>query len=77
MGARHPTPPAERNSLGSRLHLAEDGTLVAYAQWPDQDTWQRSRDAGPIDEEASAQMGDAVAESFDPILLQRIADYLQ
>ncbi len=68
---------AERNSLGSRLHLAADGTWVAYAQWPDQDRWQQSMDAGSLDPEASAQMADAITESFDPILLRPISDYLK
>ncbi len=27
-------------SLGARLHSAEDGSCVAYAQWPDKDSWQ-------------------------------------
>ena len=28
-----------RGALGSRLHLAEDGTWVAYAQWPSREAW--------------------------------------
>jgi quinol monooxygenase YgiN len=28
-------------SLGSRLHEAQDGTWVAYAQWPDREHWSR------------------------------------
>ena len=26
-------------SLGARLHLSESGSWIAYAQWPNQDTW--------------------------------------
>jgi hypothetical protein len=47
---------AHRSALGSRLHHADDGTWVAYAQWPNRDTWQQSRDADPIDAEALSQM---------------------
>lgn len=28
-------------SLGARLHLSESGTWIAYAQWPDQESWQK------------------------------------
>ncbi len=27
-------------SLGARLHSSEDGSFVAYAQWPDRESWQ-------------------------------------
>ena len=27
-------------SLGSRLHVTDDGTYIGYVQWPDRDTWQ-------------------------------------
>ncbi len=29
-------------SLGSRLHKQNDGVYLAYAQWPDKDTWKNS-----------------------------------
>jgi heme-degrading monooxygenase HmoA len=29
-------------SLGSRLHKKEDGTYIAYAQWPNKETWSNS-----------------------------------
>ena len=32
---------SECHSLGARLHKTEEGTLVAYAQWPDPQTWQK------------------------------------
>ncbi len=28
-----------RGALGSRLHRAEDGTYVAYAQWPSEESY--------------------------------------
>jgi heme-degrading monooxygenase HmoA len=45
-----------RGSLGSRLHRAEDGTWVAYAQWPDEATWQRAREAGTANKAAAQKM---------------------
>lgn len=29
-------------SLGSRLHKQGDGSYIAYAQWPNKETWQDS-----------------------------------
>jgi heme-degrading monooxygenase HmoA len=29
-------------SLGSRLHIVEDGLYVAYAQWPSRQAWEAS-----------------------------------
>jgi quinol monooxygenase YgiN len=29
-------------SLGSRLHRADDGSFVAYAQWPSRSAWEQS-----------------------------------
>jgi hypothetical protein len=29
-------------SLGSRLHASETGTYIAYAQWPDPETYEKS-----------------------------------
>lgn len=27
-------------SLGARLHMQEDGSYIAYAQWPSKEKWQ-------------------------------------
>ena len=32
----------EFGGWGSRLHRADDGTVFAYAQWPDRATWERA-----------------------------------
>ncbi len=29
-------------SLGSRLHIAENGSYIAYAQWPNDDVYEKS-----------------------------------
>ena len=65
-----------RGGLGSRLHRAEDGTWVAYAQWPDRATWANMQEMGSLDAAASADLKEAVAESFDPILLEPVRDLL-
>jgi hypothetical protein len=55
---------AERGSLGSRLHRADDGTWVAYAQWPSREQFERSVALGPLaDEPGYAMMKDSVAPS--------------
>jgi heme-degrading monooxygenase HmoA len=67
----------QRGALGSRLHQAEDGTWVAYAQWPSRQSWEQSRAAPSIDPEASRQMLAAEAEAFPPVLLTPVADFLR
>ncbi|MBY0359911.1 MAG: antibiotic biosynthesis monooxygenase [Candidatus Obscuribacterales bacterium] len=29
----------KHGSFGSRLHKSDDGSLIAYAQWPNQESW--------------------------------------
>jgi len=67
----------KRGGLGSRLHQAEDGTWVAYAQWPNRETWEQARDLGSVDAEVSRLMSDAEAEEFSPIFLTPVADHLK
>jgi len=30
------------NSLGSRIHRKSENEFIAYAQWPDKETWENS-----------------------------------
>lgn len=30
--------------LGSRLHKSDDGSLFAYAQWPNREKWEENKD---------------------------------
>jgi heme-degrading monooxygenase HmoA len=39
--------------LGSRLHKNDDGTFIAYAQWPSRKAWE---EAAPGESEASEKM---------------------
>ncbi|MFK5957054.1 MAG: antibiotic biosynthesis monooxygenase [Planctomycetota bacterium] len=59
----------ECGGLGSRLHQVEDGTWAAYAQWPDRKTWEAMQRRDSIDKIASAQMREAIEESFEPVLM--------
>jgi quinol monooxygenase YgiN len=45
-------------ALGSRLHRAEDGSWVAYAQWPDRERWLLMRSSPPVAPEEFAVMRD-------------------
>lgn len=38
-----------KNSLGSRLHQYNENTFIAYAQWPDRRTWEKSGNLLPDD----------------------------
>lgn len=31
----------EQGSFGSRLHQSDDGSWIAYAQWPDRERWEK------------------------------------
>ena len=33
---------AEFGGWGSRLHAAGEGVYIAYAQWPDEETWKKA-----------------------------------
>src|SRR5262245_20246343 len=68
---------AGRGGLGSRLHVMDDGTWVAYAQWPSREAWERSRAMESADPEGSKMMQDAQSESFPPMRLDPVSDYLQ
>lgn len=67
----------QRGGLGSRLHLGEDGVWVAYAQWPDRETWERSRSLETPAPAASEAMADAVEEQFPPLYLEPKVDLLE
>jgi hypothetical protein len=65
-----------RHGLGSRLHRAGDQLWLAYAQWPDRATWEAAGAAESPDPDAGAALAAAIAERFDPILLETISDRL-
>jgi len=66
----------DHGGLGSRLHRAEDGTWLAYAQWPDRKTWEALQALPAADTQASRTMGECVQERLSPLLLEPVADLL-
>jgi heme-degrading monooxygenase HmoA len=65
---------SHRGGLGSRLHRRSDGTYLAYAQWPDQQTWERSSSIPLPENQALAQMRDSIASSETPIQMNLLQD---
>ena len=64
-----------RGGRGSRLHKAEDGTYWAYAQWPSVEAREGAfREA--VELTSVRPMSESVAECFDEIRLEVIADLL-
>lgn len=61
---------AEFGGWGSRLHKAGEGVYIAYAQWPDKETWQRAMESRMYhsDDEARKMYRDAiVAGTFETL----------
>ena len=66
----------ERGGLGSRLHRSEDGTYLAYAEWPDEATWARSS-ASPLPAmPAVVAFREAIESSEKPLPLTQLQDLL-
>jgi hypothetical protein len=73
---------AEFGGLGSRLHKgAEPGVYVAYAQWPDQATWQKAMETRMhhSDDAAREQYRDAIQpDTFETLFTgEVVADLLE
>jgi len=68
---------AKRGSLGSRLHRAEDGSWLAYAQWPDKATYDQARTLESADPTTGAIMSECIEESQPPLFLEVVSDFLQ
>jgi quinol monooxygenase YgiN len=64
-------------SLGSRLHQADDGTWVAYAQWPDRQTYDAARSIPVIDAETRAMFRESIEEAYPDIYMNVTDDLLQ
>lgn len=64
-------------ALGSRLHKAEDGSWLAYAQWPDKPHWEAMRQGPAADPEAFAMMKESLDESAEiisPLFCMTVTD---
>ncbi|GAC1625513.1 MAG: hypothetical protein NVS9B10_12500 [Nevskia sp.] len=66
----------QRGALGSRLHRSEQGTWMAYAQWPTRALYERSGDLGPVNPEALERLQDAVEDTWPPVFLTPHDDQL-
>ena len=64
-----------RGGRGSRLHKAEDGTYWAYAQWPSAEAREKAF-SEPVAVTSARPMSESIAERFDEIRLEVIADLL-
>jgi heme-degrading monooxygenase HmoA len=67
----------ERGSLGSRLHIGNDGLWYSYAQWPSAEVRREAFAQGPVDAKASERMNAAILERFPEVILDSRADFLQ
>ena len=67
---------AKHGSLGSRLHRGDDGLWYSYAQWPSAHAREQAFVHGSVDEEASRQMREAVAESLPEVVLESVSDFM-
>jgi hypothetical protein len=66
-----------RGSLGSRLHKAQDGTYIAYAQWPDEDQYNLDTPLPPEAMRARSLMKDACEGQRVLKLMSVTADLLK
>jgi len=66
-----------RGSLGSRLHKADDGTYVAYAQWPSEARYNLETPLPPIAMNARTLMKDACENLKVIKLMSVVADLLK
>ena len=65
------------NSKGSRLHKSDDGFYIAYAQWPDQETWTKDKKFPDEYNTYFKMMNDSLEQGFPPVLLNVTDDLLQ
>ena len=62
--------------LGSRLHRASDGTWVAYAQWPNRQTWEEAAVKTEDGRAAQQMLSDIIEQRMEPITLEPVSDFL-
>ncbi len=67
---------SSEGGLGSRLHRAADGVLVAYAQWPSRAAWEAFMRTTAPPSPAGIQMGSCIESSEEPLCLDVVCDLL-
>ena len=68
---------SQRGGLGSKIHREDDGTYIAYAQWPSREAWTESSQLPSVDPAASKLMADAVLETLPSLYLDPLEDLLE
>lgn len=63
------------DSLGSRLHRGSDGLFYGYAQWKSEKDRENAFE-NSVKLEGSEKMSEAIEERFEPIILEKISDFL-
>lgn len=64
--------------MGSRLHRLDESTFMAYAQWPDKETWQKARSRStPQSKQISAEMSDCCLSSETLYQMDMVKDMLR
>ncbi len=64
-------------SFGSRLHQAEDGSWVAYAQWPDRETYDAAQSIAVVDARARTLFRESIEESYPDTYMHVVDDLLK
>jgi hypothetical protein len=65
-------------SLGSRLHKSEENVFVAYAQWPDKETFDHAGGNLPMEAEKSRlEMRNACVDTNVEYKLDMVVDMLK
>ncbi len=67
----------KHGSLGSRLHKTYDGFFLAYAQWPDLETWEKDKEFTEEEQIIRNNIQDSVEERFEPITCDVLDDLLK
>ena len=63
--------------LGSRLHKSSKGEFIAYAKWPDRETWQSSSDKLPPQaDEVRTQMRKCCSKVETLYELEALEDFI-
>jgi len=66
------------NSFGSRLHKASDNLYIAYAMWPNKETWQNAGHNLPISaNEFKALMKESCSQIKTEYELETIDDLIK
>lgn len=64
------------STLGSRLHVADDGLYYAYSRWPNREAFDAAQER-PAQTAARALMSSAIIERLPPLRMDIRADFLE